>query len=78
MERRAFVEWVGTASGKLVDPDRVVSCPEGDGGLIEVAYVEREGELIEARLYCETCGTDTWARKPPRLSDEQRGRVRRV
>ena len=77
-ERRAFVEWVKVASAKLIDPDQIVLCPKDNAGIIEVAYVEREGQLVEARLYCNTCGTETWARKPPQLSEEQRMRVQRV
>lgn len=74
---KSFLEWLSIVSTKLNDPDKVVICPREDGGVIDVAYLELEGRFVEAHLYCEACGTETWVRNPRPPSEEQRKKVLR-
>ena len=71
------LDWIRVSSGKLNDPEAVVACSHGDGGFVQVSYLEVDGRFVEAHLYCDDCGTEAWVRNPRPPSDEQRGNVRR-
>jgi hypothetical protein len=64
MDQKSLQSWIDAVSMKIRTPFSSVPCPKCGVGWLEIAYLEIDGELVEAHVYCEVCGEETWVRKP--------------